>query len=34
VIKERPTKTAAREIAALIAEQVADGFVRQPDEPA
>ncbi|MDP1826287.1 MAG: hypothetical protein Q8L48_23670 [Archangium sp.] len=34
VIKERPTKTAAREICALIAEQVSDGFVQQPDEPA
>jgi hypothetical protein len=32
VLKDRPTKTPDAEIARLISEQLADGFVQQPDE--
>lgn len=34
VLKERPSKNADAEIDRLVREQLADGFVAQPDEPA
>lgn len=33
VIKERPSRTTDVEILRLVGEQLADGFVRQADEP-
>ena len=34
VIKERPSRTTDNEIVRLVSEQLADGFVQQPDAPA